>query len=291
MNKKLSIIVVVLGLLIPSILSASGLDTKISLDFKDTDIREIVKIVAEKAGLNIFVEKAVRGNVTIRARNMPINEFLDTLLISNGFAWEQRNNAILIADEKKLTAWQPVVCATHLSYISPSDAAKIIAQTIKKDIKIATDPERGLLLIGGSKNALRLAKSACEMIDLPLPQIKGNLQILRGKKVVKSIRFVSEIGQITKISEGWRGDEVGKTSNVEYGLDFELTPVRLFEHGDSILSDCIVSLWTSNRESRHEVATSVRARSGKAINVAEFEGMGELSLRLTLNFEVKDNFR
>ncbi len=53
---------------------------KISLDFKDADIQNVLRLIAEVSGKNIVISEAVQGKVTIRLMNVPWDMALDVIL-------------------------------------------------------------------------------------------------------------------------------------------------------------------------------------------------------------------
>ena len=67
--------------------SASGVSRseapRIALDFKETDIRNILKLMAEIGGINIIWESGVTGLVSIRTEEIPFYEALGRLLEPN----------------------------------------------------------------------------------------------------------------------------------------------------------------------------------------------------------------
>jgi len=82
---------------------------KISLDFKDADIRNILRLIADISGLNIIVSDNVKGKVTIKLENVPWDEVLDIILETNnlGKIWmksvlriETQDQIRKISDEK-----------------------------------------------------------------------------------------------------------------------------------------------------------------------------------------------
>ena len=56
---------------------------KISLDFKDADIQNILRLIADVSGLNIIVSDSVTGKVTIKLDSVPWDEVLDIILETN----------------------------------------------------------------------------------------------------------------------------------------------------------------------------------------------------------------
>lgn len=57
-----------------------------SLDVKDTDIKDVIRMISKGYGLNIILDREVTGKVTLHLTDAPIIEGLTTLAESNG--WE-----------------------------------------------------------------------------------------------------------------------------------------------------------------------------------------------------------
>src|SRR4030042_5110047 len=57
----------------------------VTLDFKDADIRNVLKIISYKAGVNIVTTPEVMGNVTIRLVDVPWESALDVIVKTYGF--------------------------------------------------------------------------------------------------------------------------------------------------------------------------------------------------------------
>jgi type IV pilus assembly protein PilQ len=76
---------------------------RITLDVVHADIHDVLRILAEKGGLNIVVSDEVQGKVTLKLRNVPWRQVLDTVLSTNGLGHELRGNVLRVAPLKTLT--------------------------------------------------------------------------------------------------------------------------------------------------------------------------------------------
>jgi type IV pilus assembly protein PilQ len=56
---------------------------KISLDFKDADIKNVLRLIADISGLNMIVSENVKGKVTLKLEKIPWDEALDIILDIN----------------------------------------------------------------------------------------------------------------------------------------------------------------------------------------------------------------
>ncbi len=57
---------------------------KVSLDFKEVDIQDVLRILAEVGGVNIIAGDDVKGKITIRLIDVPWDQALDIILITMG---------------------------------------------------------------------------------------------------------------------------------------------------------------------------------------------------------------
>ncbi|MEM6961447.1 MAG: type IV pilus secretin PilQ [Myxococcota bacterium] len=75
---------------------------RIDLDFKDADIHNILRLLAEVGGVNVVTSDDVRGTVTIRMRNVPWDQALDVILQAKGLGLVRRGNLIRVAPAEVL---------------------------------------------------------------------------------------------------------------------------------------------------------------------------------------------
>ena len=75
---------------------------RISLDFKDQDIKNVFRLLAEVSGLNIVVTDDVARKVTIRLVDIPWDQALDLLIQTNGLDKESMGNVVRISTAARL---------------------------------------------------------------------------------------------------------------------------------------------------------------------------------------------
>lgn len=77
---------------------------KISLDFKNADIHDVFRILADVSGLNIVATDDVKARVTLRLVEVPWDQALDVVLQANGLEKTQIGNVLTISTTKRLEA-------------------------------------------------------------------------------------------------------------------------------------------------------------------------------------------
>jgi len=76
---------------------AAEAPARLSMDFKDVDINNLLRIIAEVSGKNIVAGEDVKGKVTVRLVDVPWDVALDNILRINGFGYVQEENIIRVA--------------------------------------------------------------------------------------------------------------------------------------------------------------------------------------------------
>jgi type IV pilus assembly protein PilQ len=76
---------------------------KISLDFKDADIQNVLRVLADVSGLNIIATDDVQGKVTLHLSDVPWDQAFDLVLRTNRLEKTQEGNVVRVSSVKRLT--------------------------------------------------------------------------------------------------------------------------------------------------------------------------------------------
>jgi len=86
---------------------------KLSLNFQDIEVRAVLQLIADFTGLNIVSSDTVRGNVTLRLRNVPWDQALAIILKTKGLDKRQIGNVLLIGPSEELAAREKLELQTN----------------------------------------------------------------------------------------------------------------------------------------------------------------------------------
>lgn len=75
---------------------------RITVDVVRADVHDVLRMLADVGHLNLVVAEGVQGKVTLRLRNVPWREVLETVLASQGLGQEARGNILRVAPLKQL---------------------------------------------------------------------------------------------------------------------------------------------------------------------------------------------
>ncbi len=125
----------------------------VSIDFQDADIRDVLRVLAMKSGVNIIYGPDVEGNITIKLDNVPFNKAFDTILTLKGLvSQEQSSNILRIATPKKISDERSE--AVTFTKIFPLNYAK--AEEVKGNLDSVRQAEgrKGNIAVDSRTNSL-----------------------------------------------------------------------------------------------------------------------------------------
>ena len=157
-----------------------------SIDVKDADIGNVLRLISEISGQNIIAGDEVKGKVTLRLRNVPWDHALDTILRTKGYSTVSRNNILRIAPIAALNTENKVEFERKKARIMLEDSKiKVIALNYAVATDIVTQIQPMLTERGSAQADVRTNTIVVE-------DVESNL----GRLVALSKRLDSQTPQV-----------------------------------------------------------------------------------------------
>lgn len=159
---------------------------KLNMDFKDADIHNVLRIIANVSKLNIVASDSVSGKVTLRLINVPWDQALDIILQAKKLDMQRQGNIIRIdtlsnftaeREEKKkakdgLKELLPVhTLLLPVSYAAASEMKGKLDPFLSKQGKINVDDRTNTLLIQDHREELDRIRELARTLDTQTPQV------------------------------------------------------------------------------------------------------------------------
>ncbi len=257
----------------------ADLQKKISLDFKDTDVRQIYKVIAQTIDMGIVCQKSIRGQVTLNLKDVSAEDALDMVSDSSGFTWFQKGNTIVVTYGKMLPAKTKVI---KLKYIGVDDAIKILFSVIKKDIKAASDEENGTLVIYGIEEVLKSAEKILSEIDQPREFVKGKIKVLQGKKSLHEIDFTGKIGGTITIKENLM-DKIENGKSCGSSVDMAIRLLKATPNGEyNFAAQIGLNNALDGKEVNRFFEVEFKAEKGGSVEVVKSLGTDPVSVLISI---------
>lgn len=177
---------------------------KISLEFKDADIRDILRLIAEVSKLNIIVTDDVKGTMTIRMKNVPWDQALDVILQTNKLGMIRVGNVVRISpidrlrkeEEERLEYMEktrkkePLVTRLiPVNYASASELASRIKTLLTDRGSVQTDERTNTIIVKDVKRVVEESEKLVRTLDMQTPQV-----LIEARIVEASTSFTRELG-------------------------------------------------------------------------------------------------
>ena len=163
---------------------------KISLNFKEADIRSVLRILALKGNINIVAASDVKGNITIRLNDVPWKKALDVILTTYGYAYDRlSDNVIMVLSLKKLAEQRKVqqeaaeierldTRAIALNFVKTEDMKTTIEKLVSSRGKFTIEPRTNTLIITDTKSNLGRIDEIIKILDKITPQVMIEAKII-----------------------------------------------------------------------------------------------------------------
>lgn len=234
-------------LLNPSSVRYTG--EKIKLDFYETDIKNVFRILKSVSGRNFAIDKDVQGKVTLSLQDpVPWDQLLDLVLKMNSLGKKMEGNVIRIAttetlareenerqdaiaarqkseDQKK--ALEPLV--TEYIPVNYSDAKADIEPHVSQILtpdrgKISVDTRTNMLIITDTQTKIAQANELIYRLDKVTPQIMIEAKVVEvTKEFSRSFGINWNLSNDSDVTSDFIDDfsvSVNKGSNVGVSGDF-----------------------------------------------------------------------
>jgi type IV pilus assembly protein PilQ len=169
---------------------------KISLEFKDADIKNVFRLLAEVSGKNIVITDDVNRKITIRLIEVPWDQAMDLIIDTNGLGKDEVGNVIRISTAGRLkserddlaaakkseqnleplqTAYLTINYAKVLKGKDDAGTGKDLVEMVKAVLtprgKIEADQRTNTLIVRDIKSGIEEAQSLISRLDLRTPQV------------------------------------------------------------------------------------------------------------------------
>ncbi|MCL7486885.1 MAG: AMIN domain-containing protein [Desulfobulbaceae bacterium] len=109
--------------------------TRISVDFYKIDLHNVFRLIREVSDLNLVVDEAVKGSLTLALNDVPWDFALDIILNLKDLHKEERFNTIVILPGKKEFAW-PERAEDNLNFEADENLAVQEAIVIQQQLNL-----------------------------------------------------------------------------------------------------------------------------------------------------------
>jgi type IV pilus assembly protein PilQ len=177
---------------------------RISLDFKDVDVQDVLRLIADVSDLNLIAGDEVTGKVTIRLVDVPWDQALDVILLTKGLGFVHVGNVLRIApaeilkDEEEVRLQERramerledlVVKLQPVNYADVKEIANMVKRLLTPRGSVDVDTRTSTVIIKDIASVIDEATALIKAIDTQTPQV-----LIEAKVVEANLDFSRELG-------------------------------------------------------------------------------------------------
>lgn len=216
---------------------------KLSLNFQDIEVRSALQIIADFTGLNMVVSDSVKGNISLRLKNVPWDQALDIILKAKGLGVRKMGNVMMVAPnaeisaqekqeleaQNKITELEPLHSELiQVNYAKAADIAKFLQAGRKSSQSsgggkgnaatpstsllsdrgtVTVDERTNSLLVHDTASRLEDIRKMVAKLDIPVRQV-----LIESRIVIANDDFERDLGARFGVTQAGPANNVGLVS-------------------------------------------------------------------------------
>lgn len=177
---------------------------RLSLNFQSIEVRAVLQLIADFTDLNLITSDTVKGNVTLRLKNVPWDQALDIILRSKGLAMVKDGNVISVAPAEEIAArakldqtieaQAPLISdSIQINYGKASEFTKLLKtkdnSLLSERGSVSVDARTNRLLIRDTAKNIDAITALVQQLDIPVRQV-----LIESRIVLATNDFSKELG-------------------------------------------------------------------------------------------------
>jgi type IV pilus assembly protein PilQ len=211
---------------------------RISLDFQQADISNVLRLIAEVSGFNMVVGEGVKSKVTMKLVSVPWDQALDMILKMNGLGKIRQGNILWIdslanlakqqneeaqAKDAKTKAEELVDRVFYIRNLQATEIMTALRQYLSPRGLMQISQGTNALIVRDTESKIGVMKQLVDGLDLEVPQVQIEARIVqadttysRSLGVQWGVQNVNAMGGshgVANIKSGVVGPFGGQTSD------------------------------------------------------------------------------
>ncbi len=181
---------------------------KLTLNFQKIDVREALNVIADFTETNMVISDTVKGNITLRLKDVPWDQAFDIILQSRGLDMRKNGNVIQVAPREEIAAKEKIDLTAHqeisdlealrtesfqLSYQKGDAVAAILTndkqRLLSKRGSAVVDQRTNTVFVQDTPTHLDEVRKLINQIDVPVRQV-----MIEARVVEASDKFGRDLG-------------------------------------------------------------------------------------------------
>ena len=155
------------------------MEQKISVDFSETPIDDVIRMLAKQADVDIVKSPLVIGDVTATLTDIPLSEALDNILAAHGYGYIATENMIRVVPRSELTSIiEKIVTRIYrITYADVNAVETALTKFISAKGSISSNQGTSNIIVSDTESKIEAIDEFIEEIDRITQQVLVEVRI------------------------------------------------------------------------------------------------------------------
>jgi len=152
---------------------------RVTFTCRNLSIDTVLMQLADQAKVDIIKSPNVKGNVTVKITDVPLDEALNNILAAHGWTYIASENMIRVMplSEVDITKDKPSTSIYHITYANVEDVAKALKSFVSAEGKIAFNKGTSHIIVTDTEGKIKAVDRFIAQIDRQTPQVMVEARI------------------------------------------------------------------------------------------------------------------
>jgi|TARA_Y100000294_G_scaffold63178_1_gene59847 type IV pilus assembly protein PilQ len=233
------------------------LDQEMSINMKNSDIKNVLMLIGDLTGLNIVISPAVQDTITANLESVTVRTALDAILKPNGYSYFVRENIIIVKTTETEMVGELETVIIKLKYISSNGLEAPLQAVMSTRGKTQSFMP---LIAGGGRGQMGSSNDANIIV---VSDVQENIPQI--------IKMIEELDKpIPNINIAVRFIETQLDTSRGIGIDWSRQPLQIGGYSDTLSQVLPISM------NNMTIATLSPTQFLSAMDIMEAEGRSKL---------------
>ena len=172
---------------------AGAPEPRVSLDFRDADLRDVLRVLSEVSGLDFVLQPGVSGRVSVRLTEIPWDRALELILRSQRLGHVLEEGVLRVGpaaelaaeytdrrrqQEQRALAGELITFSRSLAYVRAEEVKELLESRLSERGTLIADPRTGTVLVADVESRVREIESVLDVLDIPVPGVEIEARIV-----------------------------------------------------------------------------------------------------------------
>jgi len=263
-------------------IEVTGATSPFSMEFRDADIKDVLRAVGQAANMNIIISDTVTGQVTMSLKDVDLWAALESILKTKGLTYVRDANMIRVLSVSDARENDMETRVFPLGHARSQDIIPVVEKIKSERARISVDSRMNAIVVRDLSLNLDQIARLLKDLDVKIPQV-----LIEAKIVEVSTNYARDLGV------QWGGQYTGTSSQGTTVMTGGVTGVNGSSSstggasspsvGSSIFFPLLGDIGLSGNAYAVNLPAAVGAGSGGAIGVSFGKLGGKLALDLQLS--------